>query len=99
LAEARAELLEARGWYRDKSEHLALDFDRAIAGALDVLGNNPCAGALWLGRPRRPQIRRWVMDRYPYSILYRLVDDRIVVLAVSHAKRKPGYWRDRVLGG
>ncbi len=34
--------------------------------------------------------------RFPYSIIFRVDSDRIYVIAVAHAKRRPGYWKDRL---
>jgi hypothetical protein len=34
--------------------------------------------------------------RFPYRVVYLVVDDAIDVLAVAHAKRRPGYWRRRL---
>lgn len=39
--------------------------------------------------------RRILFDRYPFSIYYRVTDDEIVVVAVAHQKRRPGYWASR----
>ena len=39
--------------------------------------------------------RRYVFRVYPYSLIYRIVGEEITVVAVAHAKRKPGYWIDR----
>ena len=33
--------------------------------------------------------------RFPFRIVYRIVENRVLVVAVAHAKRRPGYWRDR----
>jgi hypothetical protein len=35
------------------------------------------------------------LRRYPYSIVYRVVDDTVVVAAVAHARRRFGYWKRR----
>jgi len=36
------------------------------------------------------------MRRFPFSIVYYVADDTIRIVAVAHAKRRPGYWRTRV---
>ena len=40
--------------------------------------------------------RRMLLRRYPYVVIYRVVMDRIQILAVAHGRRRPGYWRDRL---
>jgi len=39
--------------------------------------------------------RRILLRRFPYQIVYRLKPDGIVVVAVAHLKRRPGYWKSR----
>jgi toxin ParE1/3/4 len=36
-----------------------------------------------------------VLQRFPYVVFYREVDDRVEVIAVAHGAREPGYWRNR----
>ena len=43
----------------------------------------------------RGQVRGKVISRFPYSLMYRLEDDVILVLAVAHQKQRPEYWIDR----
>ena len=40
--------------------------------------------------------RRIVLRRFPYLDIYRIESDRIVIVAVAHTSRRPGYWRDRL---
>ncbi len=42
------------------------------------------------------EVRRKVLQRFPYSILYTAERWRVWVVAVAHHKRKPDYWRSRV---
>jgi plasmid stabilization system protein ParE len=35
------------------------------------------------------------LREYPYSIVYRLVDDTVVIVAVAHSRRRFGYWKRR----
>ncbi len=36
------------------------------------------------------------MKRFPFLIVYALFTDRLVVIAVAHTRREPGYWRERL---
>lgn len=36
------------------------------------------------------------MRRTPYRIIYAILADQIVVVAIAHTLKKPGYWRDRL---
>jgi hypothetical protein len=49
-----------------------------------------------MGRPFGRRIRRIIVPRFPYALLYRATSDRILIVAVMHLHRRPGYWRSRV---
>jgi toxin ParE1/3/4 len=36
------------------------------------------------------------MARFPYAVVYSLIDDAVYVLAVAHSRRRPFYWQDRL---
>ncbi len=40
--------------------------------------------------------RRFVMQRFPFSVVYLDDPDLVTIIAVAHSKRKPGYWKGRV---
>jgi plasmid stabilization system protein ParE len=88
--EADQELIEAREWYDQRSEvagqAFALEVDLAIRTVLESPLRWPVG--------RRGE-RRFVLDRFPYTILYRVRTDHIFVLAIAHQSRRPGYWRHR----
>ena len=41
-------------------------------------------------------MRRRMLNRFPYGLLYAVEADRIIVVAVMHLHRRPGYWKDRL---
>ena len=43
----------------------------------------------------RGSVRRRPIHHFPYSVLYRPNTDEIVIVAVAHRRRRPGYWLDR----
>ena len=40
--------------------------------------------------------RRFLLRRYPYNLIYRVEPTRLVIVAVAHAHRRPGYWKQRL---
>ena len=48
------------------------------------------------GRRHLLGTRRLVIPRFPYALIYVVEEDRCYVIAFAHAKRRPGYWRERV---
>ena len=87
---AEAELNEAVVFYDLQVAGLGRDFlhaaERTIAGLLDF----PESGAVVRGR-----VRRKLLPRFPYAILYRIRGDEIRILAVKHDSRRPTYWYGR----
>jgi plasmid stabilization system protein ParE len=43
----------------------------------------------------RGQIRKKLIAKFPYSVIYSVHPDEIRILAVAHQKRRPFYWRSR----
>jgi plasmid stabilization system protein ParE len=41
-------------------------------------------------------VRRYLVHRFPYGLLYTIESDQVLIVAVMHLSREPGYWRHRV---
>ena len=88
---ARLELLDAAGHYLDVAgPDIAVAFQATVVRALGLLTRMP-----GLGTPSYPGVRSGPLNRFPYTLLYRTEGDAILVLAVAHQSREPGYWRRR----
>lgn len=48
---------------------------------------------------RKPNFRRASLTRFPYKVIYLDLDGRVEILAVSHNRRRPGYWTGRIESG
>ncbi|MBE3584487.1 MAG: type II toxin-antitoxin system RelE/ParE family toxin [Limnochordaceae bacterium] len=88
---ARDEAEDAVRYYEDRAEGLGLTFLAELAEAIDRIAANPEAYP-----PVGATIRRKLLRRFPFSVLYAIEPDKIRVLAIAHHKRRPGYWHDRV---
>jgi plasmid stabilization system protein ParE len=88
---AQRELEEAADFYDLESPGLGMRFGDAVREALDDLLDFPESRPVLLG-----ETRKLVLARYPYSILYWVDGDRVVVSAVAHQSRRPGYMTDRL---
>lgn len=87
-AEAEADLAEAFDWYEDKREGLGADFLLQVDAGLEFIRRYPEAHPI-----EYKQTRKHLIRRFPYKIIYLLTEDALVVLAVVHVKRSPGYLR------
>ena len=89
LPGARRDFDESFDWYAERSARAAVRFTNAVDAALITVATNPRRFAATDGVHRECPVKK-----FPFRILYRLVENRVVV-AIAHAKRRPGYWRDR----
>lgn len=88
---AQIELDEAISYYNYEMPSLGDSFLTEILNALDRVGNFPEAWHPCSKRTRRCQLRR-----FPYGIIYQIVKDEIIVVAIANLHRKPEYWKDRI---
>ena len=89
--DAEVDLREAAEFYRKRAgNELALTFIAEFESSVSLLLEHPALGAI--GRNGR---RRFVMRRFPYSLIYNAAGQQIRILAVAHHSRRPGYWQDR----
>ena len=89
--EAAAEFEEAVSFYRGISRRLGDRCAAEIRAAIQRILDTPDR---W--RFLEEDVRRCLVRVFPYSVLYTVEPDFILIIAVMHAKRRPGYWRHRL---
>jgi plasmid stabilization system protein ParE len=89
---ASDELTAAIRWYEHRRSGLGGDFYDAVTRTIDLIRTHPEIGATRKGRLPSRQLR---VTGFPYKVVYRIRDNDIYVVAVAHASRRPGYWKDR----
>ena len=82
--QAKDEALEAQAWYGSRATGLGLEFARALDAAVAAAVRNPAMFTLVAGDCRRVLIRR-----FPFSMVYRVLGDEFLVIAVFHHRRDP----------
>lgn len=90
LPEAEAEIREAYLWYFERSPIAADAFRTEAFRVIDRLARDALT---W--PEDEDAIRRHTLHHFPYSVFYEIRGDVVIVLAVAHQRRKPGYWRTR----
>jgi hypothetical protein len=89
--QVEVELAEAREWYDSREQGLGTEFLKAFDVAIARIKRNPNAA------PRVfKHVRRVVLNRFPYLVIYTSSADEIVVHACIHGKRHPRRWKSRV---
>ena len=82
--EAENDLKESFSWYEDKRQGLGYDFLLQVDAGLRFIEKNPK-----ILPPEYKGVRKYLVKRFPYKIIYLLEEERIIVLAVIHGKRSP----------
>jgi toxin ParE1/3/4 len=89
---ASEEWAGATRWYEERRPGLGAEFHDAVVAAIALIETHPDTGSL---SARRPPTRELTLARFPYKLVYRARSQDLYVVAVAHAKRRPGYWRQR----
>lgn len=92
--EAEEELAAAAEWYEARRAGLGVELVAVVDRALEEVLAVPLSCPLWW--PERTY-RRKVVTRFPYVIVFTFEDEVVTVVAVAHAKRRPGYWVGRAI--
>jgi plasmid stabilization system protein ParE len=92
LPEAEEELRVAARFYEAEQSGLGRALLQEVRRALRLIAEHPLAA-----RMERAEIRVRTIARFPYRIYYRARPDEILVVAIGHRHRRPGYWRSRVV--
>ena len=89
--EAFGELEEAVNFYRLRGTNLGERFLREVRGAVEKILATP---ERW--KILEDDVRRCFVNVFPYAVLYTIEADNILIVAVMHGKRQPGYWHKRL---
>jgi plasmid stabilization system protein ParE len=95
LAEAEEEAREAAHWYEQRRAGLGDAFLDALAQTLARIERTPRLHGVIPEAPAGRDVRRALLGRFPYAVIYEIRDTEILVLAVAHTRRRPGYWLSR----
>ena len=90
LTPARDEFLAAVEFYEGEAPGLGSEFDAELQEVERRLLAHPESGA-----PFDTGTRRALLSSFPFSVIYELSADEILVVALSHHRRDPGYWQSR----
>jgi len=88
--QAAAETRDALQWYEEQKPGLGARFAAAVEQTVQRIAANPAAFPSVHG-----EIRRAVVQQFPYGIYFNVHDGEIVVLAILHGRRHPERWRSR----
>ena len=90
LSGARVDFDESFDWYAERSVGAAIGFASSVDEAIERVTADPRRFPSTHGG-----CQYCSLNRYPFRIVFRDDPDRLIVIAIAHAKRRPGYWRSR----
>ena len=90
LAVAEDELFEAVEYYNEQQDGLGFDFADEVERAVEQIVQFPDA---WGRLSKRS--RRYLINRFPYGVVYQKRSDCILIVAIMHLHKEPTYWQDR----
>ena len=89
--EAELELIESAVYYEKQVPGLGERFEFEIRYGTDLLLDQPEIGPLV-----DPNLRKFILTRFPFTLYYSVTADVLRIEAVAHQSRRPGYWKSRV---
>ena len=84
-------MIEAALFYEEESAGLGEDFLDDIQHAIDAVREHP-----ELGVAVDHELRRVLIRRFPFSVIYAVEPEQVVVVAIAHQRRRPRYWKGRM---
>ena len=90
LPEAEEELRAAATFYEAEQQGLGRALIQEVRRACQSIAEQPLAA-----RVERGDVRVRTIARFPYRIYYRARSEEILVIAIGHRRRRPGFWRTR----
>ncbi len=96
---AAADLTSAGDWYEHQLPGLGADLADEVDHALDAITERPMTWPLWPEVGEVVGVRRFLLARFPFAVGYIVEPDEVIVLAVAHLRRRPGYWLGRLSAG
>jgi len=90
LDAANSEFDDAISYYNKERDGLGFEFADEVKRTIERIENYPRA---WTSLSKRA--RRCLVHRFPYSVIYEVRDDLLIIIAIHHNRRKPENWRNR----
>ena len=94
--QAKREFVEAAAWYEASQPGLANRFLGELERQLTNIRQHPSAFPILRDVPRELEVRRALLKRFPYGLIFVELETEVQVLALAHNRRQPGYWLDRL---
>jgi hypothetical protein len=89
--DAKDELFSTISYYNEQINGLGLEFLEEISRSINIINVNPKRWSIL-----KLHVRKYIVQRFPFSIFYICNRSTIYIVAIAHNKRKPYYWKNRI---
>jgi len=86
-----AEISASFDWYQEKANGLGDDFLNELESSYDAITELPNTWPKF-----QKGFRRFLLSKFPFSVIYRVNDKSVFIVAIMHNSKKPGYWGKRI---
>lgn len=77
-------------WYEEKSQGLGVRFVTELESAYEAISYSPHTWS-----PFENEFQRYILAKFPFSVIYKEENESVFIIAVMHNSRKPNYWLER----
>lgn len=91
LSIARNEMAEIKRFYNLQQKGLGEAFQREAQAAAQLILAHPLSWQIEV-----EPTRRFILNRFPYKMVYMVQSEQVVIVAIMHQHRNPDYWVDRI---
>ena len=88
--QAELDITESFNWYRERSADAADAFGREVVEGIERIARTPFT---W--KEDDQGNRRIVLRRFPFSVVYEVTHEAVIVMAVAHHRKLPRYWANK----
>ncbi len=88
--DVKDEIKASYQWYQEQAEGLGEDFLSELEASYQIISEFPESWPNF-----QNGFKRYLLSRFPFSVIYRESAEKLYVVAVMHNRRKPGYWHNR----
>jgi toxin ParE1/3/4 len=99
LEQAYGEVEKYRQWYWAEGEFVGTRFDAALERAVEGARSNPEVYPHHATVSEVHNVRFVTLGKFTLSIIYQVRETSLMILALAHHSRLPGYWKSRVTVG
>jgi hypothetical protein len=89
--EAKEELFGAINYFEECRSGLGLEFSKEVFATIQRIIHFPTAWSKF-----SENTRRCLTNRFPYGVIYQVIEEEVIIIAIMQLNREPNYWKKRI---